>query len=129
MVTNRRLCAGLCCGGAGGVLSPALGEALRCAGGVPACGDGGRAARPLDAPLGQAGCDDDADARRDRGCDDPDARRAAALTAGAQYYVIASGDTLDAIASRFATTVDALLRLNPGIEPTTLRPGEQVRVK
>lgn len=46
-----------------------------------------------------------------------------------RYYVIASGDTLDAIAARFATTVDELLRLNPGIEPTALRPGEQVRVK
>jgi LysM repeat protein len=46
-----------------------------------------------------------------------------------RYYVIASGDTLDAIASRFATTVDELLRLNPAIEPTALRPGEQVRVK
>jgi LysM repeat protein len=46
-----------------------------------------------------------------------------------QYYVIASGDTLDAIASRFATTVDELLRLNPGIEPTALQPGEQVRLK
>ena len=46
-----------------------------------------------------------------------------------QYYVIASGDTLGAIASRFATTVDALLGLNPGTEPTTLRPGEQIRVK
>ncbi len=47
----------------------------------------------------------------------------------ASYYVIASGDTLGAIAARFATTVDALLRLNPGIEPTALTPGEQVRVK
>jgi len=46
-----------------------------------------------------------------------------------QYYVIASGDTLDAIASRFATSVDALLRLNPGIEPTALRPGEHIRIK
>jgi LysM repeat protein len=46
-----------------------------------------------------------------------------------QYYVIASGDTLDAIASRFTTSVEVLLRLNPGIEPTALRPGEQIRVK
>jgi LysM repeat protein len=46
-----------------------------------------------------------------------------------QYYVIASGDTLDAIASRFATSVDALLRLNPGIQPTALRPGKHVRIK
>jgi LysM repeat protein len=47
----------------------------------------------------------------------------------AQYYVIQSGDTLDAIASRFATTVDVLLALNPGVEPTTLRPGQRLRIK
>ncbi len=47
----------------------------------------------------------------------------------AQYYVIKSGDTLDAIAGRFATTVDKLLALNPGVEPTTLRPGERLRIK
>ena len=47
----------------------------------------------------------------------------------AQYYVIQSGDTLDAIAVRFATTVDQLLLLNPGTEPTTLRPGERLRLK
>ncbi len=46
-----------------------------------------------------------------------------------QYYVIASGDTLDAIAARFGTTVDKLLLLNPGIQPTALRPGEQVQVQ
>lgn len=47
----------------------------------------------------------------------------------AQYYVIQSGDTLDAIAVRFATTVDKLLVLNPGTEPTTLRPGDRLRTK
>jgi N-acetylmuramoyl-L-alanine amidase len=46
-----------------------------------------------------------------------------------RYYVIQSGDTLDGIATRFATTVDALLRLNPGGQPTTLRPGEHVRIE
>ena len=46
-----------------------------------------------------------------------------------RYYVIRRGDTLDGIASSFATTVDELLRLNPGIQPTALTPGEQVRVK
>ena len=46
-----------------------------------------------------------------------------------QYYMIASGDTLGALAARFGTTVDKLLLLNPGVEPTTLRPGEQVRVR
>ena len=47
----------------------------------------------------------------------------------AQYYVIQSGDTLDAIAARFATTVDQLLALNAGVEPTTLHPGERLRIK
>ena len=46
-----------------------------------------------------------------------------------RWYVIQPGDTLAAIAARFGTSVDALLRLNPGIEPTTLRPGRRVRVK
>lgn len=46
-----------------------------------------------------------------------------------QYYMIQSGDTLDAIALHFGTSTDALLELNPGIEPTALRPGERVRVK
>ncbi len=59
---------------------------------------------------------------------------ATAPTAGriripAQYYVIKSGDTLAAIAGRFATTVEALLALNPDVEPTALRPGERLRIK
>ena len=47
----------------------------------------------------------------------------------AQYYVVRSGDTLGAIAGRFGTTVDALLALNPGVEPTTLRPGQCLRIR
>ena len=47
----------------------------------------------------------------------------------AQWYVIRSGDTLDGIAGHFGTSVDALLTLNPGVEPTALRPGERVRIK
>ena len=43
--------------------------------------------------------------------------------------MIQSGDTLDAIAAHFGTTVAVLLELNPGIEPTALHPGERVRVK
>lgn len=46
-----------------------------------------------------------------------------------RFYVIRSGDTLESIASRLNTTVTRLLELNPGIEPTTLRPGEEVRVR
>jgi len=47
----------------------------------------------------------------------------------AQYYVVRSGDTLGAIAGRFGTTVDALLGLNRGVEPTTLRPGQRLRIR
>jgi LysM repeat protein len=49
--------------------------------------------------------------------------------AAKRYYVISSGDTLGAIAARFSTTVNELLRLNPGIQPTALRPGDQVRIR
>jgi LysM repeat protein len=46
-----------------------------------------------------------------------------------RYYVIQSGDTLGAVAARFGTTVSVLLRLNPGVEPTALIPGQRVRVE
>ena len=47
----------------------------------------------------------------------------------ARYYRIRSGDTLDLVAARFGTTVERLLELNPGIEPTALRVGQRVRVR
>jgi LysM repeat protein len=46
-----------------------------------------------------------------------------------RWYVIQSGDTLGAIAARYGTTVDSLLRLNPGVVPTALTPGSQVRIR
>jgi LysM repeat protein len=46
-----------------------------------------------------------------------------------RWYVIQSGDTLGAIAARYGTTVDGLLRLNPGVVPTTLAPGTQLRIR
>ncbi|MGE5274891.1 MAG: LysM peptidoglycan-binding domain-containing protein [Verrucomicrobiota bacterium] len=55
-------------------------------------------------------------------------RRANPVTAK-RYYVIRSGDTLGAIAAQVGTSVAALLRLNPGVEPTTLRPGRRLRVR
>ena len=55
--------------------------------------------------------------------------RPSGVPAPKHYYVIAGGDTLDAVAARFGTSVDALFRLNPGIEATALRPGEHIRVK
>ena len=45
-----------------------------------------------------------------------------------EYYVIESGDTLGTIAAKYDTSVEELLRLNPGIEPTALRVGDRVRV-
>ena len=59
----------------------------------------------------------------------PAATRPRPAPAPKRYYVIRSGDTLDGIAARFATSVAELLRLNPGVQPTALTPGRQVRVR
>ena len=56
------------------------------------------------------------------------ARRTSPATAK-RYYVIRSGDTLGAIAAQVGTSVAVLLRLNPGVEPTALRPGGRLRVR
>jgi LysM repeat protein len=45
-----------------------------------------------------------------------------------QFYRVKAGDTLEAIAARFSTTVDALLELNPGVDPLALSPGQRLRV-
>jgi LysM repeat protein len=45
-----------------------------------------------------------------------------------QFYRVKSGDTLEAIAGRFDTTVDALLALNPDVDPLALAPGQRIRV-
>jgi LysM repeat protein len=49
-------------------------------------------------------------------------------TVSPRIYRVQSGDTLGAIASRFDTTVAELMALNPGIEPTALRVGQQIRI-
>jgi len=46
-----------------------------------------------------------------------------------RFYGIRAGDTLDAIALRFDTTVDDLLRLNPGINANSLTPGQRIRIR
>ncbi len=46
----------------------------------------------------------------------------------ARYHVIEPGDTLLVISERFDTTVTALLRLNPGVDPTNLVVGRRIRV-
>jgi LysM repeat protein len=50
-------------------------------------------------------------------------------TPGAEYHVVESGDTLGSIAEKFSTTVDELMTLNPGVDPTALHIGQRVRVK
>ncbi len=49
-------------------------------------------------------------------------------TARAAAYAVRSGDTLGTIAERFGTTVDRLMELNPGVDPTALRVGQPIRV-
>jgi LysM repeat protein len=44
------------------------------------------------------------------------------------FYTIESGDTLESIAAAYGTTVEELLRLNPGIDPTNLTVGQRIRV-
>lgn len=43
-------------------------------------------------------------------------------------YKVQRGDTLESIASKFNTTVEALIELNPDIDPLALRPGQKIRV-
>ena len=44
-------------------------------------------------------------------------------------YTIQSGDTLASIAAKLGTTVDALMKLNPGVDPQALRVGQKIRVQ
>ena len=47
---------------------------------------------------------------------------------GGKLYRVQSGDTLESIADDHGTTVEALLELNPGIDPVALRIGQRIRV-
>jgi LysM repeat protein len=46
-----------------------------------------------------------------------------------RWYVIQSGDTFEAVAGHYGTSVAALLKLNPGVDPKALVPGQRVRVR
>ena len=46
-----------------------------------------------------------------------------------ETYAIKAGDTLGTVADRYDTTVEALVELNPGIDPTSLQVGQEIRVK
>jgi LysM repeat protein len=52
----------------------------------------------------------------------------AQTTTAARYYTIQSGDTLGSVAVQEHTTVDELVRLNPGIDPKALHVGQRIRV-
>jgi LysM repeat protein len=43
--------------------------------------------------------------------------------------VVQGGDTLGSIAQKYNTTVDELMTVNPGIDPTALHIGQKIRVK
>jgi LysM repeat protein len=45
-----------------------------------------------------------------------------------QRYRVRRGDTLESIAAKFNTTVEAIVALNPDIDPLALRPGQRIRV-
>ena len=48
--------------------------------------------------------------------------------AGTMPYRVRSGDTFFSIARRYNTSVDALLRANPGVDPDMLRVGQIICV-
>lgn len=55
-------------------------------------------------------------------------KRIAAERAAAKYYTVKSGDTLGSIAKRNGKSLNAILKLNPGVNPNKLRIGQKIRV-
>ena len=58
----------------------------------------------------------------------PPADTAPATTAASSTYTIEAGDTLQTIADQYGTTVEELLVLNPGVDPTALQVGQTIQV-
>jgi LysM repeat protein len=52
----------------------------------------------------------------------------ATTTTVGEYYVIKSGDTLGSVAAKYDTTVEEVMALNPGFDPTSLHIGQRIRV-
>ena len=50
-------------------------------------------------------------------------------TGAAQYHTIVSGDTFQQLALDNNTTVDELVRLNPGVDPAALTVGQKIRIR
>jgi D-alanyl-D-alanine carboxypeptidase/D-alanyl-D-alanine-endopeptidase (penicillin-binding protein 4) len=59
---------------------------------------------------------------------EPTAPAARTNQAAASEHTIRSGDTLDAIARRYGTTVEALRAANPGLNPRRLIPGRKISI-
>jgi LysM repeat protein len=55
-------------------------------------------------------------------------KRLAAERAAVRYYTVKSGDTLGAIAKRQGKSLNAILKLNPGVNANKLRIGQKIRV-
>jgi LysM repeat protein len=53
----------------------------------------------------------------------------ATTTSEAQYHTIVSGDTFQQLASTNNTTVDELIRLNQGVNPSALTVGQKIRIR
>jgi LysM repeat protein len=51
-----------------------------------------------------------------------------ARTVTTHLYTIRYGDTLGAVAIHFGVSVDDIIALNPGIEPTALRVGQKIKI-
>ena len=47
----------------------------------------------------------------------------------AEYHTIVSGDTFQQLALDNNTTVDELVRLNPGVNPAALTVGQKIRIR
>jgi LysM repeat protein len=45
-----------------------------------------------------------------------------------RFYRIKVGDTLETVANKRDTSVEALIELNPNIDPNNLQPGQRIRV-
>ena len=50
-------------------------------------------------------------------------------TGAAEYHTIVSGDTFQQLALDNQTTVDELVRLNPGVNPSALTVGQKIRIR
>jgi LysM repeat protein len=57
------------------------------------------------------------------------ATTATTATTAAEFHTIVSGDTYQQIALDNNTTVDELLRLNPGVDPAALTVGQKIRIR